>query len=524
MALARALATIGGFTMMSRLLGSVRDIILAAVLGTGAVADAFFVSLQLPNLFRSLFAEGAFNAAFVPMFTHRLKSEGQGSAQAFAEAALAILLPALLIFCGAFMIGMPYVMLVLAPGFQTDPAKFDLVVHLTRLTFPYLVFISLASLLGGLLNSLGRFAIAAAAQIFFNLCIIAAALIGRHFLPPLGPALAWGVTISGMLQFLWLAHAVRKQGYALALRRPRLSADIRRMLALILPAAVGAGATQISVLVNLTLASLLPGGSVAYLFYADRLNQLPLGVIGVALGTALLPSLSAALAAKDDAGAIATQNRAIELGLALTIPAAAALITIPTLLISMLFERGAFGPDATSATADALRIYALGLPAFVIIRALVPGFHARQDTRTPVRIALVSVGTGIAINLILMWPLKHVGLALGASASAWVQVVLLAVILKRRNFWIADARLKSRIIRILSAAAIMAALLYAGAVLLWPMFGPGFGMRAFGLVLLVLGGVAVYGVAAHLTGALRLRELTHAEGQAIKPPTSSRDQ
>ena len=296
--------------MISRVLGFVRDILIASFLGAGMVADVFFVAFKLPNFFRRLFAEGAFNAGFVPLFSRIHQTDGDRSAREFAEQVLSVLLLTLFILVTVFQIFMPLVMTVLAPGFQGDVVKFDLAVDLTRLTFPYLMFISLVSLMGGVLNSLGRFAAVAATPILLNICLISALLVFAQHLPTPGHALAWGVAAAGAVQFVWLLLALRKEGWHLRLRLPRLTPRVIELLKLMAPAAVGAGIVQINLVIDIILASLLPEGSISYLFYADRLNQLPIGVVGVAVGTALLPMLSRRIAAGDDAGAAHALNRA----------------------------------------------------------------------------------------------------------------------------------------------------------------------------------------------------------------------
>ena len=507
MAFLRSVATVSGYTLLSRLLGFLRDVLVAAVLGAGIVADAFFVALQLPNLFRRLFAEGAFNAAFVPMFSAHLAREGRQSAVDFAEQALSALLAVLVIFVGLFQIAMPLLMLVLAPGFVDEPDKFHLAVLFTRLTFPYLLLISLVSLLGGVLNSLGRFAAAAATPVLFNICLIGAVLLAAPHMPTPGHALAWGVTISGILQFLWLIEACRRAEIRFRLPRPQLTPEVRRLIGLMLPATLGAGAAQLNQVVGTVLASLLPSGSISYLFYADRLNQLPLGVIGIAFGTALLPMLARQVAAGDEAGANASQNRSIELGMLLTLPATAALLAVPYTLVGVLFQRGAFGPAETGATAAALMGYVVGLPAYVLIKMLVPGFYARQDTRTPVRIAVVAVAVNLALNLGLMWWFKHVGLALAVSLAAWLQTAMLAITLHRRGHWRADGRLWRRLPRTLLASLGMAAALLGSAEALAPVFAAGGPLRFAALAALIGIGIVVYGLLAHFLGAARLGEV-----------------
>ena len=492
MSLLRAFATVGGLTMVSRVLGFTRDILIAALLGAGPVADAFFVAFKLPNFFRRLFAEGAFNAAFVPLFSDLLTKQGLAAAARFAEQALSVLLAVLLLFVTAMQIGMPWVMHALAPGFADDPAKFDLAVLFTQLTFPYLLFISLVSLLGGLLNSLQRFAAMAATPILLNVCLIAALTLAAPHMATPGHALAWGVAVAGMAQFLWLVFACRRAGIALRLPLPRLTPKVRELLRLMLPAALGAGVVQVNLVIDVILASLLPEGSVSYLFYADRINQLPVGVVGVAVGTALLPLLSRQVAAADEGAARHSLNRAIELSLLLAVPAMAALIAIGPEVTATLFERGAFGETQSRATALALAAYTVGLPAYVLVKVLGPGYFARRDTRTPVAIAAVAMTVNVVLNLILMQFLLHAGLALATAISAWLNVGLLAWGLRRRGHFQADARLLRRCVATLWAALAMAALLYGAAHLLADHFDGGEAQRAGALALLVALGLASF--------------------------------
>ena len=344
MALVSSFLTIGGWTMASRVLGFLRDMTIAALIGAGPVAEAFFVAFQFPNFFRRLFAEGAFNAAFVPMFAGTLERHGKAAAVAFAARALSLMLVVLLGFTILVELAMPWVMAAVAPGFRTDPEKFRLAVDLARLTFPYLLFMSVVALLGGMLNSVRRFAAAAAAPILLNLVLLAAlALIAAGMVAHPGRALSCGVAGAGIGQFLWLAWACHRAGLLPRLPRPRLDASMRRLFQLMGPGMLGAGVYQINVVVGVALASLLAEGSVAYLYYADRVNQLPLGVVGVAVGIALLPLMTRQLRANDDAAAADSLNRSIEFALLLTLPAAAALIAIPGPIIATLFERGQFG-------------------------------------------------------------------------------------------------------------------------------------------------------------------------------------
>lgn len=506
MNLLRSVATVGGYTSISRVLGFVRDVLIAATLGAGWVADCFFVAFKIPNFFRRLFAEGAFNAAFVPTFSDLLTTQGHAEAGRFAEQVLAVLLAVLIVLVGVLQIFMPWAMVGLAPGFVATPEKYDLAVVLTRITIPYLMFISLVSLMGGILNSLGRFAAVAATPILLNLSLIAAILWLSQYTVTPAHALAWGVSTAGVLQFLWLAVECRRAGVSLRLPRPRLSPKVKSMLRLMAPAAIGAGVVQINLLIDVVIGSLLPTGSLSYLFYADRLNQLPIGVVGVAVGTALLPLLSRQVAAGEAGAALNSQNRAIEFTLLLTVPAAAALMIIPVPLIQVLFERGAFGPGETRATALALTAYASGLPAYVMIKVLGPGFYARMDTRTPVKFAMISVAVNIILNLVLMGPLQHVGLALATSIASWLNMTLLAVTLSRRGVLKSDIRLRRRLPRTIGASVLMAGGLWVAVPVLEPLFAAGGAQRVGAVILLIAGGLMGFGLFARLSGAIDARD------------------
>ncbi len=508
----RFVATIGGLTAISRVLGFARDILMTAFLGAGWVADCFVVAFKLPNFFRRLFAEGAFNAAFVPLFSEKLKDHDPGTvlpadARRFAEETYSVLLLVLFAFVGLMEIFMPWVMLVLANGFSDQPDKFALAVTLTRITFPYLMLISLVSLLGGVLNSLQKFAAVAATPILLNLSIIGGLLALHDVLPTPGHALSVGVTLGGLVQFLWLAIVMRRHGIALRLRRPTLTPGVKKLLLLMAPVALGAGAMQVNLLIDIIIASFLPEGSLSYLFYADRLNQLPIGIVGVAIGTAVLPMLSRQLADGQDANAMATLNRSIELALFFAVPAAVALMIIPGPLIAGLFERGAFDAVDTAKTAAALLAYAAGLPAYVLIKVMSPAFFARQDTKSPVRYSIIALVLNIVLNLILMGPLLHVGLALATAISAWVNVALLYYGLSRKGYLAIDRRLGQRLPRLALASAIMGGALWFLADRLAPLFHQGESMRILAVLGLVVGGGVVFGLSAQLVGALRLSEL-----------------
>ena len=518
MNLVRAFATVSGLTAVSRVLGYGRDVLIAAALGAGVPADAFFVAFKLPNFFRRLFAEGAFAAAFVPVFARSLEGEGREEARRLADQTLAVLASVLLVLVLVVEIAMPVLISVMAPGFTDDPEKFTLTVALTRITFPYLLLVSLVALFGGMLTSSGRFAAFAAAPILLNLALIAAALVARAS-PELGAghALAWGVSLGGVAQLLLLIVALRRAGLMPRVVLPRLTPGVKKILVLFGPAAFGAGIVQINLLVDQFIASFLPTGAISYLYYADRINQLPLGVIGIAVGTALLPLLSRQIEAGDESGANDSQSRAVELVMLFCLPSAAALTVIARPIISALFERGAFDAATTDASAAALVAFAVGLPAYVLIKVFAPGFFARQDTRTPVKIAAVGLVTNIALNLVFIWYLAHVGIALATALAAWVNGGLLCWVLIRRGHFHPDARLKRRLPRILLASGVMTVALW---LMSWAMqadrlqggLEEGAALAAF-----VLGGGAVYALAGHLLGAFSLREIKAMMTRRRKP-------
>jgi putative peptidoglycan lipid II flippase len=512
MTLVRSFSSIGILTLISRVLGFVRDMLMARFLGAGFASDAFLIAFRLPNMFRALFAEGAFASAFVPSFNRKV-GEDDGKldrAFLFAEQALAILLPFLILFTGLLMLLAGPAVLLLSGGFnQVTPQQFAFATELARITFPYLLFISLVSLLGGVLNSLHRFWVNAAAPILLNLTLIVA-LMFFHGPDDYGTARAqaWGVTISGVLQFLWLWLACRQAGVRLKLRMPKLNDDVKQLLKLIWPAALGAGAMQINLVVSTMLAArFLDSGSVSYIYYADRLNQLPVGLVGIGLGTVLLPTISRMLGSRDEQGAMDFQKKGLQLALFLTLPATAALVVGAEPIIRGLLQYGAFTPEDSLNTAWALAAFSSGLPAYVMIKVLTPGYHARQDMKTPLKFALVSMAVNLALNLILIWPLRHVGPPLATAVAAWVNVVLLYLTLRRRGQFEMDRSLLSHIVRLALAAALMGAALFAATPWIRPFLAGNFEHRVSGLALLVGGGVIVYAVAVFVTRAYSLAEL-----------------
>lgn len=468
MSLLKNVGTIGGLTLVSRLFGFARDMMLARALGAGGVADAWQLAFQLPNIFRRLFAEGAFASAFVPLFNRRMAgTEETTEARKFAEEVLAFLIPVLIIFGGLALIAMPWIAGLFAnEGIEADPELKDLAVLMARVAFPYLAFMSLATLFAAILNSLGRFAAAAAAPILLNLCMITALVIGMSLGEGMearrmtGFYLSIAVTVSGLLQLLWLWWFARRAGFRMSLKRPRITYGVKELGILILPAVFGAGVYQISRFIDLFFLSTLPDGAYSFLAYADRLNQLPLGIIGIALGTAILPALSRHIANEDTDSAQRLQSNAIELAMLLTVPAAIALFVTGSAFTSAFYTGGAFTLEDAIATGAVVSALVVGLPAYVLVKVLVPNFFARKDTRTPVFTAATSLLLNVALNFILVPRLGVVGLALAGSAAAWTNAGLLYLTLARKGHFRMTARVVGRIARIMLAAILMGAALW----------------------------------------------------------------
>ncbi|CAN5558596.1 murein biosynthesis integral membrane protein MurJ [soil metagenome] len=524
MSLLKSAATVGSYTLASRVLGFIRDQLIAFTLGTGPVMEAFAVAQRLPNMFRALFAEGAFNAAFVPFFAKRVEGDGAEAAHRFAIEVFSALLTWLLLFTALAMIAMPWLMLIIAPGFGDDPQTFDLAVELTRICFPYLLFMSLTALQSGVLNSLNRFTAAAAAPILLNLAMIGANIVAWAFdtgnTPLTGRIFAWGVTLSGVAQYTLLAVACRRAGMPLFPRLPRLTPDVKQVFRTSVPGLVSGGVMQINLVVATMIATTIDR-AVSYLYYADRVYQLPLGVIGVAIGVVLLPDISRRLRAGDLQGVRDSQNRALEFSLFLTLPSAIALMAIPGPIIHAVFEHGAFARSDTLAVAPALLAFAAGLPAFAMTKVFQPGFYAREDTRTPMRFAMISVAVNVAGSLLLSRYFGHVGIAMATSLAAWVNTALLGVTLARQGYYAPDQRLAQRLPRILFASLAMGAiLLFASWQMRTILEGPeGLWVRALALLGLVILGIVSYFLIAHVTGAMRLGEIMGVVRR--RPPPAS---
>jgi putative peptidoglycan lipid II flippase len=509
MSLLKSTGIIGGLTLVSRIAGFARDMIMARVLGAGPAADAFLLAFQLPNIFRRLFAEGAFSAAFVPMFSRRLHGpDGQPSAESFSSDVLSVFLPLLIIFAAVIELAMPGVIWLMARGFQDVPGKFELTVALARITFPYIILISLVSLLTGVLNSLSRFAPGASFPILLNLVLIVALLLGDWMRASGGDdttiayVLAWGVATGGLIQLVWMGFWLRRARISLRIRRPRLTAEVKELGIIILPAVFGAGVYQINQLVQLFFVTQLPSGSLAYLSYADRLNQLPLGVVGIALGTAILPGLSRFVGTGDRAGADRLQSSAVELAMLLTLPAAAALALCAHPFVTAFFLGGRFDAADAAITADVIVALVAGLPAYVMIKVLTPAFFSRKDTRTPVYAALVGLVFFTVFNLLFVDRFGIVGLAASTAIGSWLNTFVLYAVLVRRDLYRMDSALIDRLVRQLVAAAAMVGALYLVRAPLADWYGGSIVERVVSVSALVgVGGLAYFGVAA-LVGAI----------------------
>jgi len=450
--------TVGGYTLLSRLTGFARDIMLAAILGAGPMADAFFVALRLPNHFRAIFAEGAFNAAFVPAYAH-LHGQSQASAKLFADRIFTLLFSAQLVLLVLALLFMPQVIAILAPGFSDDPARGKLAIELTRITFPYLLLITLVTLYGGMLNVMHRFATAAAAPIFLNLSMMATLALAAFF-PSAGHAAAWGVLIAGILEFLLLAGDAARSGILPKFAPLKLDDDVRAFFRALGPATVGSMGTQVALFADTVIATFLPAGALSALYYADRLNQLPIGVIGIAIGTVLLPEMSRRLTSGDHAGAMASQRRAFDFTLLFSVPFVAAFLTIPDVIMRAMFARGAFSKADAAAAGATLAAYAVGLVPFVLIRSAVATFYARKDTATPVKAALTGVAVNVALKIALVGALAQVGLALATAVGAWINLLLVLAFAVRAGYLEPDRALMRSLARFVVSGTILGAALW----------------------------------------------------------------
>ena len=519
----KRIATVGGWTLISRISGFIRDVVMAAVLGAGPMADAFFVAFRLPNHFRAIFAEGAFAAAFVPAYARVLQQAGIDAAKLFADRIAAALIAINLVLLALALLFTPWVVGILAPGLVNDPTRFDLAVALSRITFPYVALVSLETLLAGVLNANQRFAAAAGAPVLLNVSLIATLLLAPYF-QNAGYAAAWGVAIAGVAQLLLVAIDAEMRGVGIRFRMPQLDPNTRRFLKALGPAIVGAGGVQLALFADTLIASFLPTGALSALYYADRINQLPIGVVGIAIGTVLLPEMSRRLAAGDERGAALAQARGIQLALLMAVPCVAGAIAIPDLIMRALFARGAFTAADAAAAGATLAAYAIGLLPFVMMRSFTAPFYARGDTLTPVKAALLAAAVNIALKVVLMGPLAQVGLALATSVGAWINLTLLTVFARQQGFAVSGAGLRP-VIRLLLAGAVLAVALYFGSLWLSKAFaGLPYFREETTLAVLLLIGTIIYALAVLLLLgrgwlALLLKDVgTAADAPASKTP------
>ena len=535
MSLLKNVGTIGGLTMVSRVAGMAREMIFSRVLGASDVTDAWFQAFIIPNVFRRLFAEGAFSAAFVPMFSKRLHGDGENpggieEARSFANEVLSVFLPVLIALTAIFMLAMPGVIWVLSEK-PINAANFEIAVDFARIMFPYIIMVSLVTLFTGMLNSVSRFAPGASFPIILNLVLIVALLIGERWsasgasVEQVAYLIAWAVAAAGVMQLVWLYIWVRVEGFRPRISRPKLTPEVKRLGIIALPAAIGGGAYQINTLVQLYFLNQLNTGAVSYMNYADRLNQLPLGIIGIALATAILPNLSKFVGSDDRERASDLQSDAIELAMLLTIPAAVALAICAEPFVTMIFQGGRFDLADAASTGQVLAMLVLGLPAYVLVKVLVPNFYARADTKTPVYAAFIALGMFIAFGIanigfsmggLALEPLGYgvVGIAAASVVSAWINVAFLYTVLRLRDYYRIPVALIGRLIRQLIAAAAMGAALWFARDLLADYYSAGLLARLFALAVLVGCAAIVYFGVAFLVGALdrtRIAKLTKNE-------------
>lgn len=514
------LLSVGGLTLLSRATGFLRDVVLGAVLGAGLLADAFVVAQRLPNHFRAIFGEGAWNAAFVPTYSRVLQGEGLEGARRFSGQIFVGLLILQLILLALAFVFTPTLIDLLAPGFRNEPEKFELTQTLTRITFPYLAFVTLVTLQSGALNAHGRFVAAAFAPVLMNLSMVAFLAVAFLF-PNAGAAAAWGLAVSGAMQLALTTFAAWRAGILEIFSRPRLTAETKQFLAMLGPAVIGSAGVQIALFADTIISSLLPTGGPSSIYYADRIYQLPLGVIGIAAGTVLLPQMSRLRAAGRPDDALRAQNRTAAVSLALTAPFFVAFLTIPDLIMKGVFVRGAFTASDAHAAANVLAAYGFGILAVVLLRSAVPSFQAAGDTRIPMTAALIAVAANVALKIALFTPLGAPGLALATSFGAWVNLVLIALLAMRRGLMRPDALLVKTAACAGAASLVLAVFaVFARAPLAGLALHAGRFSEETNLLLTGLGGALVYALV--LLVGLRLAGVPLRRGPARKGTADAR--
>ncbi len=531
MSLLRGAFTVGGWTLVSRVLGFARDMVIARAIGTGWVADAWAVAFRFPNLFRRLFGEGALNSAFVPMYAKRLEGDGKQAADRLAEEIQSVILPVLMAFSAVAMVAMPWIMQVYAPGFVGEPQKMALATDMTTIAFPYLLFMSMVALYSGVLNTHGRYAAAAAVQSILNIVLLIGALIAQQLYHPAPGDPLWGMTLAyscvaaGALQFLFLIWMLARAGIHLHLRMPRLSPDAKRIFVLMVPGIIAGGVSQISIFVA-TVVATLQDGAPAVLYFADRIYQFPLSIVGTAMGIVLLPTLARHIRGGREDLALYWQNRGVELAMLLTLPAAVALLIISVPISIALFEGGAFSRESSEAVGHVLIAFGIGLPAFILVKVLQPAFFAREDTATPMRFAVATLVVDVALAVGLFFALGRdvMGIAIGTAAAAWLNVALLVWASRARGHFAMDSRTLDRLWRIALASLVMGAALWGLMQLVGGWLDEGTAKKFAALGALCFGGLIVYAVAVVALRGTTLGELKdqfrRERATRIDPPTA----
>ena len=451
----RSFFTVSFYTFLSRILGFVRDILIARYLGSTVIADAFFVAFRIPNFFRRVLAEGAYSAALIPVFSGVvIDSKDDHEAADFVENTMSLLLFVTIILTFIFFFGMPYIIQVLAPGFSNNKEAFELAVHFGKIIFPYLIFISLVSHFASINNVHGKFVAGAFSPAILNISLILSLFILTPQLLTAGHALSYGVLIGGLFQFIYLYKAVL-QFYRPRIRIPEFNTKLKKFLRLFFPGLIGSGVIQLNIVIGTIIASFLPVGAISHIYYADRLNQLPLAIFGIAMGIVLLPTLSKAIKRNNTEEIQATQSRSLEFSLLISLPSAAGLYILSFPIIHILFERGAFIAEDTYYTSKVLSIFALGLPAYILIKILVTCFFAREDTKTPLYVSIVSVIVNIILSILLISSMREMGIALATAISAWVNILMLFVLFRKEHNFFLDTNLIKNIMKILIATLLM---------------------------------------------------------------------
>ena len=514
MKLLRSVATVGSFTIGSRLTGFVRETLMASLLGASAVSDAFIIAIKLPSIFRRILAEGAMNAAFVPLFSGILTSEGRESAKSFAEEIFAILTLVLLGLVILIECFLPSLMPIFAPGFKHTPDRMAYAIEFSRITFPFIFLISLTALYSGILNSFEKFAAVASSPMMGNMALIVTVYIFLWGVnSDVGLAFSAAILVCGIVQLLWVVIPLARRGFVLKWIKPRWSGRVQHFFKLMTPAAFGSGVVQLSIFIDTLIASLLPTGSISYIHYADRLSQLPLSVLGTAISTALLPLLSKQIQACNYQGAKESQNLALEYALLFTLPATLGLIFLAEPLVRIIFEHRAFQAASTLPTARTLMAFASGLPAYVLIKIFTTSFFARQDTKTPVLVAMFSVILNVVISLFLLKTFQHVGIALATSLSAWMNALLLGIVLRHRRALQFNRRFQRFLPRVLLSAVLTIGLMMALNSVLIIFIHNLFWIQTILLIAVVVSGFLGFFILSIITGAFNYRNFRHQFNQ-----------